>query len=60
MSDECFVADACECLTRSSKFRVVRAAVIAAVRAYYAEHVAGTVIFGRLALAALFSGLVHD
>jgi hypothetical protein len=50
MSDERFVLDGYERLTQSSEFRAARAAVIAAVRDRYAEHLAGAGILRRLVL----------
>ena len=50
MSDERFVADGYERLTKSSEFRAARADVIAAVRARYAEPLAAAGILRRLAL----------
>lgn len=50
MSDERFVVDGYERLTRSSEFRAAQAAVIAAVRARYAEAVARAGILRRLLL----------
>ncbi|HEX6861569.1 MAG TPA: hypothetical protein VF414_02075 [Thermoanaerobaculia bacterium] len=50
MPDENFVADGHERLTKSSEFRAARAEVIAAVRARYAEQLAGAGILLRLAI----------
>jgi hypothetical protein len=50
MSDENFVADGHERLTKSSEFRAARAEVLAAVRARYAEQLAGAGILRRLAI----------
>lgn len=50
MSDERFVADGHERLTKSSEFRATREAVIASVQARYAEQLAGAGILRRLVL----------
>ena len=50
MSDERFVADGHRRLTESSEFRATRASVIGAVRARYAEQLAGAGILRRLKL----------
>ncbi len=50
MSDDRFVNDGYERLTKSKEFQAARAAVIASVRARYAEDLAGAGILRRLAL----------
>lgn len=50
MSDERFVADGYERLTKSSEFQATRVEVIAAVRARYAEDLAGAGILRSLVL----------
>ena len=50
MADERFVVDGHERLTESSEFRAARASVVAAVRARYAEDLAGAGLLRRLVL----------
>lgn len=50
MSDERFVADGYERLTKSPEFRAARAEVIASVEARYAEHLAGAGVLRGLML----------
>lgn len=50
MSDERIIAEGYKQLTESKEFRTIRDEVIAAVRARYAEPLAGAGIFQRLAL----------
>jgi len=50
MSDDRFVADGHERLTKSSEFRVARSAVIASVQARYADQLAAAGILRRLVL----------
>lgn len=47
---ERFVADGQERLRRSSEYRAAREAVVAVVRARYAESLAGARMFGRIML----------
>ena len=50
MSDDRFVADGYERLTKSREFRAARSAVIASVQARYADQLSVAGIVGRLVL----------